>query len=72
MKTMKTLKVYEWLLDNNYMVPATAMVRQFPLLGNLEYDMIEQFLDTYFKHTAPRIFREMQCAVTTTLHFKHV
>lgn len=72
MKTMKTLKVYEWLLQNNYMLQATAVVRQFPLLGNLEYPVIEKFLDMYFEHTAPRIFREMQCAVTTTVHFKHV
>ncbi len=68
MRTMRTLKVYEWLLQNNHMIPATAVVRQFPLTGDLEYKVIEEFLTTYFKHSAPRIFREMQCAVTTTLY----
>jgi len=69
MRTMKTLKVYEWLHTNNYMIPATAMVRKFPLLGDLEHKVIEDFLDMYFGNKAPRIFREMQCAVTTTLTF---
>jgi hypothetical protein len=72
MRTMKTIKVHEWLVTNNLITPAKALRQDIGLEGDLEYRVIEQFLDMYFEHTAPKIFREMQCEVTTTLHFEQV
>lgn len=69
MRTMKALKVYQWLLDNMMFIAAPAFVRTFNLTSDIEHKDIEQFLDTYLGNKAPRAFREMQCKVTTTLTF---
>lgn len=68
MRTMNTVNVYQWLHTNNYLIPATTLASQFPLLGELQYCQIENLLDMYFKDTAPEIFRKMQCEVTTILY----
>ena len=68
MRTMRTLKVYQWLLDNQMSIAAPALVNKFNLTGELEHETILEFLGTYFRN-ADYIFRQMQCHVTTTLTF---
>jgi hypothetical protein len=68
MRTMKTLKVYQWLLDNQMFIAAPALVNKFNLTGELEHETILEFLGKYFRN-ADYIFRQMQCQVTTTLTF---
>lgn len=68
MRTMKTLKVYQWLLDNQMFLAAPALVNKFNLMGELQHETILEFLGTYFRNP-DYIFRQMQCAVTTTLTF---
>lgn len=69
MRTMKTLKVYEWLLHNYFITPATAMVREFNLMGDLTHEQVKEFLTSYFRRPL-YIFRQMECDVTTTLHLE--
>lgn len=66
MKTMKTLRVYEWLLNNQMFLAAPALVNRFNLTGELEHEVILEFLGKYFRNPT-YIFRQMQCQVATTL-----
>ena len=68
MRTMKTLRVYEWLLNNQMFLAAPALVNKFNLTGELEHEVILDFLGKYFRNPT-YIFRQMQCHVTTTLTF---
>jgi hypothetical protein len=68
MRTMKTLKVYQWLLDNQMFLAAPALVNKFNLMGELQHEVILEFLGKYFRNP-DYIFRQMQCQVTTTLTF---
>jgi hypothetical protein len=68
MRTIKTLKVYEWLLDNKMFLPAPALVNKFGLTGEPQHEVILEFLGEYFRNPA-YILRQMQCEVTTTLTF---
>ena len=70
MRTMKALKVYEWLLDNMMFIAAPAFVRTFNLTSDLQHEEIEEFLATYLGERSSKAFREMQCEVTTTLTFQ--
>ena len=66
MRTMRALKVYEWLLANQMFVAAPALVNKFGLAGNLEYDEIEKFLAEHFRNPSS-VFRHIQCDVSTSL-----
>ena len=66
MRTMRALKVYEWLLANQMFVAAPALVNKFGLAGNLEYDEIEKFLAEHFRNPSS-VFRRIQCDVSTSL-----
>jgi len=66
MRTMRTLKVYEWLLTNQMFIAAPALVTKFNLMGELQHEVILEFLGKYFRNPH-YIFRQMQCEVTTTL-----
>ena len=68
MRTMKTLKVYEWLLTNQMFLAAPALVNKFNLMGELQHETILDFLGMYFRNP-DYILRQMQCEVTTTLTF---
>ncbi len=68
MRTMKTIKVYEWLMNNQMHLAAPALASQFGLAGEAEHEAILQFLGTRFKNP-DYIFRQIKCAVTTTLYF---
>jgi len=57
---MKTLKVYEWLLKNLMYIPAPALVNKFGLTGELEHEVILEFLGKYFRNP-DYIFRQMRC-----------
>jgi hypothetical protein len=69
MRTMKTLKVYEWLLTNQMFLAAPALVNKFNLMEELQHEVILEFLEKYFRNP-DYIFRQMQCEVTTTLTFE--
>ena len=66
MRTMRALKVYEWLLTNQMFVAAPALVNKFGLAGNLEHDEIEEFLAVHFRNPSS-VFRRIQCDVSTSL-----
>lgn len=68
MRTMKTIKVYQWLLDNQMFIAAPALVNKFNLTGELQHEEILEFLGGYVR-TPSYVFRQMQCQVTTTLTF---
>ncbi len=67
MKTMKTLRVYEWLLTNQMFLAAPALVNKFNLTGELEHETILEFLAKYFRNP-DYVFRQMRCEVVTTLN----
>ena len=66
MRTMKTMKVYQWLLDNQMFLAAPALVNKFNLMGELEHEVILEFLEGYVR-TPSYVFKQMQCQITTTL-----
>jgi len=68
MRTMRTLQVYHWLLDNKMFIAAPAMVVKFGLTGELEHEEILEFLGKYFRNPA-YILRQMECEVCTTINF---
>jgi hypothetical protein len=70
MRTMKALKVYEWLLDNLMFIAAPAFVNQFGLTGEVTHEQIQEFLANYLGERSSRAFREMQCRVTTFLYLE--
>lgn len=68
MRTMKASEVHEWLVTNHFLTPAKALREKFVLAGHVEIKDIEDLFAMYFKRPS-YIFRQMECDVTTTLHF---
>ena len=69
MKTMKTLKVYEWLVIKGRATGATKLLVLFEGIEELDYPGLEAFLRIIYKKDSEALFREMQCDVVTTLNF---
>jgi len=69
MKTMKTLKVYEWLVNKGRATGATKLLVLFEGIEDLDYPGLEAFLKIIYRKDSEAIFREMQCDVVTTLNF---
>ena len=65
---MKTMKVYQWLLDNLMFIAAPALVNKFGLTGELQQEVILDLLGAYFRNPSG-VLRAMRCDVTTTLTF---
>jgi hypothetical protein len=55
---MKTLKVYEWLLTNQMFLAAPALVTKFNLMGELQHEVILEFLEKYLVFTSMKDLEE--------------
>jgi hypothetical protein len=69
MRTMKTVKVAQWLGNQGMVDASNNFLSTFGHMDNVEYDGIEAFLGLYYKDFAGDVFLTMQCHVTTTLTF---
>ena len=50
MGTIKTMKVYQWLMDNKMYLASPALVNEFDLMGELEQEVVLEFLGKYFRN----------------------
>ena len=69
MRTMKTLRVYEHLINQGQAYVATDLLMLFEEVEDIDYDGLLGFLTIYYGEFAQEIFLNMQCHVTTTLTF---
>ncbi len=69
MRTMRTLKVYEYLINQGMATGATELLKDFQGVDNIEHGSLLKFLVPYYGEFTEEIFTYMQCHVTTTLTF---
>ena len=69
MRTMRTLKVYEYLINQGMATGATELLKDFEGVDNIEHGSLLEFLVPYYGEFTEEIFTYMQCHVTTTLTF---
>lgn len=50
MGTIKTMKVYQWLMDNKMYLASPALVNEFDLMGELKQEVVLEFLGKYFRN----------------------
>jgi len=68
MKTMKTVKVYEWLVNQGLAASATNFWNTFGELEFVETDGIQAFLHLVYGIGDDKyLFRKMECDVSTQM-----
>ena len=69
MRTMRTVKVAEWLGNQGMVEAKDKFLSTFGPIENVDYEGIEGFLYMYYKDFAGDVFPSMQCQIVTTLTF---
>ncbi len=69
MRTMRTLEVYEYLINQGKAYAATDLLMVFEGVETIDHEGLLGFLTIYYGEFAEEIFKAMQCHVTTTLTF---
>lgn len=69
MRTMKTIKVSQWLSNQGMVKASENFLSTFGHMENVDYGGIEGFLGLYYGDKTSDTFRDMQCHVITTLTF---